>query len=82
MNNEAILIRLTEEVKLRGFSKKTLKVYLYHTNKFIAWYNKPLKYTHKEDIRKYFLHLNSQNLDENTIRLIGASLKFTFTKIY
>lgn len=81
MNNEQILIKLSEQCKLRGFSNKTLKAYLYNTSKFILWYKKELKNCAKEDIEKYILMLHKKNYDINTIRQITSSLIFIFKNI-
>jgi len=81
MDNEQVLIKTSEKIKLLGFSPRTNKSYLYNISKFMKWYNKPLKYTQKEDIEKYILFLINKNLEENTVRISIASLNFIFKHI-
>ena len=61
-----------EEMKLRGFSPKTIKAYCYHIKDFLEYcgsYQKAKK-------REYLLYLLAKNKDENTVRLVAASIDF------
>lgn len=62
-----MLQKLVEELKLRGFSQKTQKAYLYHIKKFLQ-YNKSK--------REYILHLINQNKSPQSIRLASATIAF------
>ena len=57
MDNEEILIKLSEKAKLKGFSKETIKSYTYNVSKFMFYYNKPIKYAQKSEFEKYILEL-------------------------
>ena len=57
MNNEEILIKLSEKAKLRGFSKETIKNYTYNVSKFMFYYNKPMRNAQKSEFEKYILEL-------------------------
>ena len=81
MDNEQILIRLSEKIKLRGFSRETEKNYMYNNSKFMLWFDKPMSLAKKSDFEKYILMLISKKLEENTIRLIIASLNFTLKNV-
>ena len=78
MNRKEILNRLSEEVKLRGFSPKTMKSYIYNSENFLSWIIKSSGKVSNNTVRSYFLDLHSRNYDVNTIRLIMASIKFMF----
>ena len=80
MNYEKLLIKLSEELRLRGYTKDTKKTYTYHISKFLLWtkHNNSKRISSKL-IRDYFLFLDTKKLDTNTIRLIRSSLEF-FTK--
>ncbi len=81
MDNEQVLIKLSEKLKLRGFSRKTLKNYEYHVSRFMKWYIKPASEAQKTDIEKYILRLIDKNYEESTIRLIIASINFMFLNV-
>lgn len=78
MNYEEILIKLSEELKLRGFSPKTIKSYNYNCSKFLLWLSKSSKEISNYAVREYFLELNNKDYDTNTIRQIRASIEFLF----
>lgn len=58
---------VTQECKLKGYSKKTINNYLHHTNKFIASKKKP---------RDYLLSLIEKGKSDETIRSAGFAIKF------
>lgn len=79
MNYEHLLIKLSNEMTLRGFTKDTKKTYTYHISKFLLWTKNNSKRISNQTLRDYFLFLNKKNLDINTIRLIRSSIEF-FTR--
>ena len=81
MNNEKFLKEVSNQVKLRGFSSKTHKSYLYNLEQYIKYFGKDIKNSQKAHIEKYILHLINKNLSENTIRQILASLHFAFSTV-
>jgi len=60
-----ILARITEELKLRKSSPKTVKVYIYYIRRFLEA---------NCSYRTFFVRLS--NLSENTIRLASAAVRF------
>lgn len=78
MDYEEILINLSEELKLRGFSLKTRSAYLYNSGKFLQWIKRTSKSISNDTVRRYFLYLNKKGYDTNTIRQIRASICFLF----
>ena len=66
---------LTTEMKLRGFSQRTMKSYIYHVNDFLEYCGQYDKCRKKE----YILYLISQGKDPNTVRLAAAAIDF-YTK--
>jgi len=81
MNNEQILIETSNKIKLRGFSPKTNKVYIYNISKFIKWYKRNLRITTRKDIERYLLYLDDKKHSENSLRLNLASLNFCFQNV-
>ncbi len=81
MNNEEILIKTSNKLKLKGSSPKTIKIYLYNISKFMKWFNKDMNLANKTNIEQYILGLIDKGSQENTIRQILASLNFVFSNI-
>jgi len=81
MDNEQLLIEMSNKIKLRGLSKNTNKSYLYNVSKFILWSKKNMQLIKKEDVEKYILELVNKNYEENTLRQILASLNFMFSYV-
>jgi len=81
MDYEKILIKLSEELNLRGFSKETKKSYTYNISKFLNWIKLNSLNISNENVRRYFLYLHDKKYDTNTIRLIQASLSFLFKNV-
>ncbi|MFW6286036.1 MAG: tyrosine-type recombinase/integrase [Nanoarchaeota archaeon] len=81
MNNEEILIKLSEKLKLKGFSKQTIKVYVYNVSRFMIYFKKDIKFAQKTNFEKYILILINKKFEENIIRQIIASLNFTLLNV-
>lgn len=75
MKRSQIMEKLAEEIKLRGFSTKTQKSYMYQCDRFLLWILKTSKKLSNDSVREYFLKLNDK-YDTNTVRLARASIKF------
>jgi len=76
------LKNLETEIKLRGFSRQTAKMYLFYNRKFLDFTKKPPAEVDDEDIKEYLAHMMSDHsLSNASIALIKASLKFFYTEI-
>jgi integrase/recombinase XerD len=62
-------IMIKNECKLRGYSEKTIKNYIFHVNKFIQ---------SKKEPRDYILNLINKKYSDETIRLACFAIKFYF----
>jgi integrase/recombinase XerD len=78
LNIEKYLSRLKDECVLRGFSKQTIKSYLYNVRKFLEFIGKSRLNMTKESVRSYLL---IQNVGTNTSRLQYASISFFFKEV-
>lgn len=67
---------LKMELELRGYSKKTIKSYLYYNFDFIDFIKKRPNYVSVSDIKKYLIY--NINKKPRTINLIISSLKFYY----
>jgi integrase/recombinase XerD len=76
-----LLKDLIIEMKLRGFSKQTSKMYLFYNNKFLDYIGKHPKDITEEDIKDYLSNKLSDESSNGTINIIKASLKFYYGQI-
>ncbi len=60
MEIEKAIKKLSEEIKIRGYSRETLKAYKYNLKQFLMWINKQNKRITDENIRTYFLILEKK----------------------
>ncbi|VVB93315.1 Tyrosine recombinase XerA [uncultured archaeon] len=76
------LRKLTIEMKLRGFSPQTAKMYLFYNQKLLDHIKKePIDIT-EDDIKDFLAYkLSDDSLSTSTIALIKAALKFFYTDI-
>lgn len=65
--------KLIEEMKLRGFSKKTIEAYSYHVRDFIEYCCEKYENGKKRD---YILCLINNGKDGSTVRLVSAAIDF------
>ena len=75
------LHQLKQEMKLRGFSSKTIKSYLYYITDILNFANKSPKFINTDDIRDYLEYLADQGMSSSTLNSAYSSLKFYFEKI-
>lgn len=76
------LKKLETELKLRGFSKQTSKMYLFYNQKFLEYIKKPPEDVTEDDIKDFLAYnISDQSLSNASIALIKASLKFFYTEM-
>jgi len=78
MQDNANLASLETELKLRGFSPRTVKTYLFYNQKFIEFIKKDPKDATEDDIRKYLANKMSGETSTSSISLMKAALKFFY----
>ena len=76
------LQKLETELKIRGFSEKTVSSYLFHNQKFLDFTKKQTEEIEEDDIKAYLAHLMSdRSLKPASINLALCTLKFFYTEI-
>lgn len=70
---------LKQEMKLRGFSKKTVKSYLYYITDFLKKANKGPRDVNSRDIRNYLEKLADGQKFASTINAAYRALLFYFS---
>ncbi len=80
---EELLRRVTEEIKLKGYSPKTNKAYFGHIKRFIRYYRqKKMNELSNEEIREYLLSLiNDTQCSEAYLDQVISAIKFLFINI-
>ena len=82
MENEELLKKLETELKIRGFSSKTVDAYLFHNTKFLAFSGKEPTSVEEDDIKAYLASLISDRaLSPATVALVRSSLLFAYNQV-
>jgi len=69
-------------MKLKKFSQKTIKSYLYYIIDLIKYVNKSPKSVNTKDIRGYLEYLANKNSSASTLNTAYSALKFYFEKSF
>lgn len=78
-NNEQILLRMKEDILLRGLSKNTLDSYTLNARIFLEYCNRPTKQLNEHDIRNFLLYLtNEKKSSPGTVNCYSAAIRFLF----
>ena len=75
------MYNLERELKIRGFSRKTIKAYLHYNRKFLNFARKSPKEIANEDIKKYLEYLANRKVSNATLNLAINALKFYYTQV-
>ncbi len=79
-NATSALKKLETELKLRGFSKQTSRMYLFYNTRFLEYIKKSPEHVGEDDIKEFLAHkMSDHSLSNASIALIKASLKFFYT---
>jgi integrase/recombinase XerD len=78
MDNEKDFKILIDEMKVRGFSWKTIKMYAYQNRRFLEFIHKSPRDVNKSDVEQYMVMLYDKNVASATRYVILASLKFYY----
>ena len=77
-----MLEKLETELKIRGFSKRTVDSYLYHNKNFLEFTKKDPKSVSEYDAKRYIGYLLSdKKLMASSVNLALSSLKFFYNEI-
>lgn len=77
-----MLEHLETELKLRGFSDRTVKAYMIHNAKFLEFSKKELQSISEDDIKHYLGYLISdKKASPRTVALVKAALRFNYDEV-
>jgi len=75
------MFRLAQEMRIRNFSQKTIKSYLYYNKEILRFANKFISEINKQDIRDYLDFLISSQKSASTLNVAINALKFYYQSI-
>jgi len=76
-----MLKKLETELKLRGFSERTIEAYVLHNKKFLEYIKKTPEEVNEQDIKDYIGYLISRSNAPRSLALKKAALKFLYDEI-
>lgn len=77
-----MLDKLETELKIRGFSERTVDTYLFHTKKFLDFIKKEPQSVIEDDAKRYIAYLMSnKRFSPSSVNLALSSLKFFYNEI-
>lgn len=71
-----LLNKLATELKIRGFSPKTSKAYVFHNKKFMDFSGKGAEEINEDDIKRYMAHLMDNSLKPASVSLAMSAIRF------
>jgi integrase/recombinase XerD len=78
-NKEQVLLRMREDILLRGLSKNTLESYTLNARIFLDYSNSPVDQLDEEDIRKFLSYLiHEKKASPGTVNTYSAAIRFLF----
>ena len=75
------LYNLEQELRIRGFSPKTIKSYLLYNKLFLQFSQKSPKSVTNEDIRRYLISLKDRDRSSSTLNVALNALKFYYRQV-
>lgn len=73
--------KLEVELKIKGFTQKTISTYLYHNTKFLEFIKKKPEEITTDDVKHYMAHLMDKGASPNHINLMLSALSFLYEKL-
>lgn len=72
---------LIDEMKVRGYSWKTIRMYLYQNRRFLEFIRKSPREVTRKDVESYLIHLYDTHVASASRHLITATLKFYYEQV-
>lgn len=75
------MVKLKQEMKIRGFSPRTVDSYIQTVERFLIQVKKSPTDVNGGDVRQYLEHLADKNYSSSTLNTVYSALQFYFEKI-
>ena len=72
--------KLIEQLKLRGYARKTVKLYPLLVRQFLKFINKEAKYATNKDFTDYLLYLDETKA-RNTVNIAKQAIQFYYDNV-
>lgn len=79
--DKTMLEKLEIELKIRGFSQKTIDAYKLHNKLFLDHIKKPAEKINEDDVKSYIAHLLTKDQKPASINIAISSLKFYYHNV-
>ena len=78
-NHEHVLLRMTEDIRLRGLSPRTLESYTSYARAFLTFSHRPVAQLGAEEIRRFLSYLiQVKKASPATVNVYSAAIRFLF----
>lgn len=78
-NQEHVLQRMTEDIRLRGLSPRTLESYTSNARAFLTFSHRPVAQLGAEEIRRFLSYLiEEKKASPSTVNVYSAAIRFLF----
>ncbi len=77
-----LVVQVESELKLRGYSQKTRKNYLWHIKSFSSFFTTHPSELGRSDVQQYLLHLFEQEASHSLVGQAVSAIKFIYKIIY
>ena len=78
-NKEQVLLRMREDIQLRGLSKNTQISYILNARIFLEYCNRPIAQLDEKDIRGFLYYLiNEKKVKPQSVNTYSAAIRFLF----
>ncbi len=78
---QAFLTRTETELKIRNYSPKTVKSYLYSLKEYLAFKREFFEHLDSENIKKYLLQMHDRKASPQTVNLHLNAIKFFYREV-
>lgn len=82
MNIQEILGKVERELKLRAYSPKTIKAYVYCIKEYLNYKGLDFDKLEEENVKDYLLHLQNLSKSSQTINLRLNSIKYLYREVF
>jgi site-specific recombinase XerD len=78
-NKKQVLLKMQEDIELRGLSKNTLESYTLNASIFLKYCNRPVELLNEYDIRKFLCYLiKEKKLSPGSVNAYSSAIRFLF----
>ena len=76
-----LLKKLETELKIRGFSPKTISAYVFHNRRFLGFCNKEIESVNEQDVKDFMVYLLDKGQKPSSVSLAMSALRFLYDEM-